>query len=91
MKDTNLEEKVILFLDAMQHIEVGLMHCILCLTDEPVNKHRQWLHRQISTDKAQTQTILRGERPIGLYSLRQVTEVKLGRVRSDFGWVTSED
>ena len=29
--------------------------------------------------------------PSGLYSLRQVTEVKLGRVRSDFGWVTSED
>ena len=30
------------------------------------------------------------EWPSGLYSLRQVTEVKLGRVRSDFGWVTSE-
>ena len=35
--------------------------------------------------------IMRGEWPSGLYSLRQVTEVKLGRVRSDFGWVTSED
>ena len=35
--------------------------------------------------------IQRGEWPSGLYSLRQVTEVKLGRVRSDFGWVTSED
>ena len=34
--------------------------------------------------------ILRGEWPSGLYSLRQVTEVKLGRVRSDFGWVTTE-
>ena len=34
---------------------------------------------------------LRGGWPSGLYSLRQVTEVKLGRVRSDFGWVTSED
>ena len=33
---------------------------------------------------------LRGEWPSGLYSLRQVTEVKLGRVRSDFEWVTSE-
>ena len=32
----------------------------------------------------------RGEWPSGLYSLRQVTEVKLGRVRSDFGWVTTE-
>ena len=31
-----------------------------------------------------------GEWPSGLYSLRQVTEVKLGRVRSDFGWVTTE-
>ena len=26
-----------------------------------------------------------GEWPSGLYSLRQVTEVKLDRVRSDFG------
>ena len=33
---------------------------------------------------------LRGEWPSGLYSIRQVTEVKLRRVRSDFGWVTSE-
>ena len=32
----------------------------------------------------------RGEWPSGLYSLRQVTEVELGRVRSDFGWVTFE-
>ena len=32
----------------------------------------------------------RGEWLSGLYSLRQVTEVKLGRVRSDFGWVTTE-
>ena len=31
-----------------------------------------------------------GEWPSGLYSLRQVTEVKLGRVRSDSGWVTKE-
>ena len=30
------------------------------------------------------------EWPSGLYSLRQVTEVKLGRVRSNSGWVTSE-
>ena len=33
---------------------------------------------------------LRGEWASGLYSLRQVTEVKLGRVRSNPGWVTSE-
>ena len=33
---------------------------------------------------------LRGEWPSGLYSLRQVTEIKLGRVRSDFEWATSE-
>ena len=33
---------------------------------------------------------MRGERQSGLYSLRQVTEVKLGRVRSHAGWVTSE-
>ena len=31
-----------------------------------------------------------GEWPSGLYSLRQVTEVKLGRVRSDFRWVPPE-
>ena len=34
--------------------------------------------------------MLRGEWPSGLNSLRQVTEVKLGRVRSKSGWVTSE-
>ena len=34
--------------------------------------------------------VRRGEWPSGLYSLRQVTEVKLGRVRSNSGWVTSE-
>ena len=33
---------------------------------------------------------LQGEWPSGLYSLRQVTEVKLGRVRSYSGWVTTE-
>ena len=32
----------------------------------------------------------RGEWPSGLYSLCQVIEVKLGRVESDFGWVTTE-
>ena len=31
-----------------------------------------------------------GEWPSGLYSLGQVTEVNLGRVRSNSGWVTSE-
>ena len=39
---------------------------------------------------SQVKAELRGEWPNGLYSLCQVTEVKLGRVRSDFGWVTSE-
>ena len=33
---------------------------------------------------------MRDEWPSGLYSLRQVTEVKLGRVRSDSRWVTTE-
>ena len=42
------------------------------------------------TSIVQPFTSMRGEWPSGLYSLRQVTEVKLGRVRSDFGWVTSE-
>ena len=31
-----------------------------------------------------------GEWPSGLYSLCQVTEVKLGRVRSSSGWMTLE-
>ena len=31
-----------------------------------------------------------GEWPSGFYSLRQATEVKLGRVRSNSGWATSE-
>ena len=35
--------------------------------------------------------IQRDEWPSGLHSLRQVTEVKLGRVRSNSGWVTSEN
>ena len=35
-------------------------------------------------------TPLQGEWPSGLYCLRQVTEVKLGQVRSNSGWVTSE-
>ena len=33
---------------------------------------------------------LRGEWPSGLNSLRQVTEVKLGRVRSNSRWVTTD-
>ena len=33
---------------------------------------------------------MRAEWPNGLYTLHQVTEVKLGRVRSNSGWVTSE-
>ena len=40
--------------------------------------------------KRETHVVQRGEWPSGLYSLRQVTEVKLGRVRSDFGWVTTD-
>ena len=34
--------------------------------------------------------ILWDEWPSGLYSLRQVTDVKLSRMRSGSGWVTSE-
>ena len=33
---------------------------------------------------------VRAEWPSGLCSLRQVTEVKLGRVRSNSGWVTTD-
>ena len=31
-----------------------------------------------------------GEWPSSLFSFRQITEVKLGRVKSHSGWVTSE-
>ena len=37
-----------------------------------------------------TEQSIRDEWPSGLNSFCQVTEVKLGRVRSDSGWVTSE-
>ena len=36
------------------------------------------------------QVALRGEWPSGSYSVCQVTEVKLGRVRSQSRWMTSE-
>ena len=45
-------------------------------------------HKHIHT--RQLKNFKRAEWPSGLYSLRQVTEVKLGRVRSNSGWVTSE-
>ena len=45
---------------------------------------------QKTVNEAESSLSLRGEWPSGLYSLRQVTEVKLGRVRSISGWVTSE-
>ena len=34
---------------------------------------------------------MQGEWAKGLCSLRQVTEVKLGRIMSDSGWVASEE
>ena len=40
--------------------------------------------------KGVTDGVLRGKWPSGLDSLRQVTEVNLGRVRSNSGWVTWE-
>ena len=47
-------------------------------------------HGLCSSPLAYTVIQLRGEWLSGLYSLRQVTEVKLGRVRSNSGWVTLE-
>ena len=46
--------------------------------------------KRITTEQITLRKKLRGDWPSGLYSLRQVTEVKLGRVRSNSGWVTSE-
>ena len=34
--------------------------------------------------------VMRGEWPSGIYSHRKVNEVKLGQVRSNSRWVTSE-
>ena len=45
---------------------------------------------QILVDSELEASRVRGEWPSGLYRLRRVTEVKLDRVRSDSGWVTSE-
>ena len=60
-----------------------------------INNKLRWLTSDINFKLLHTGCpiahALRGEWPSGLYSLRQVAEVKLGRVRSDFGWVTSEN
>ena len=48
------------------------------------------IHQISGLDLIALRVTSRGEWPSGLNSLRQVTEVKLGRVRSDFGWVTTE-
>ena len=74
-----------------------LMWGSLLVTEQRL-KHFNWplIHFSI-TDSARSlffgspgMMSLRGESPNGLYSLRQVTEVKLGRVRSDSGWVNLE-
>ena len=41
-------------------------------------------------EKVSRNLLIQREWPSGLYSLRQVTEVKLDYVRSDSGWVTTE-
>ena len=47
-------------------------------------RQMQWLYLDLPSSP------MRGEWPSGLYSPRQVTEVKLGQVRSNSGWVTSK-
>ena len=49
-------------------------------------------HYRYETMKRERQRLpkKRGEWPSGLNSSRQVTEVKLGRMRSNSGWVTTE-
>ena len=44
----------------------------------------------VAQQKLTVAAALVSEWPSGLYSLRQVAEVKLGRVRSNSGWVTLE-
>ena len=48
-----------------------------------------WYRRELPIPREQPSGSY-SEWPSGLFSHRQVTEVKLGRVRSDSGWVTSE-
>ena len=45
--------------------------------------------KQVTNGESSTNTP-KGEWPSGLYSLHQVTDIKLGRVRSYSGWLTSE-
>ena len=59
-------------------------------TQYVIRGQRIYFHLRLNAGKGKP-VPMRGEWPSGLYSLRKVTEVKLGRVRSDFGWVTSED
>ena len=71
-----------------------LFPCALCLDDDGASVNVfQWSYFKYRGCLA-TQKLLgpsfRGEWPSGLYSLRQMTGVKLGRVRSNSGWVTSE-
>ena len=65
-------------------------HCSSC---HPVPNISRYL-RLSSLYAEQSSTLynsrLRGEWPSGLNSSRQVTEVKLGRLNSNSGWVTSE-
>ena len=66
-----------------------------------LRKKKNFKIPRVKTENARNSTRLRGpiiwnslddlgEWPSGLYSFHQVTEVKLGRVGSNSGWVTSE-
>ena len=58
-----------------------------CCIVEIENKLQQHI---IVTSQPRPNNAVSYEWPSGLNSSRQVTEVMLGRVRSNFGWVTSE-
>ena len=65
------------------------MMAIPIARDEPQTFINIYVASSLATSVLQDIRNIRGEWQSGLYSLRQVTEVKLGRVRSNSGWVTS--
>ena len=66
---------------------LGRAEILLYARENVPLKSNRWFQNSARSENSADS---RGEWPSGLHSLRQVTEVKLGRVRSDAGWVTSE-
>ena len=67
---------------------VNIMKTIQCVCTQVLQSHGETIDNSKCCKLRSTG--LWGEWPSCLWSLRQVTEVKLGRVRSNSGWVTLE-